>query len=110
MEYKKYTTELREKIVSIYISGGTSIRKLAAEYDLNPSTISGWIQRSKALAKDDGSHSLVDISEIISSASNDVPKETFKGTITFRMNSFEFEISLNQLGAFLEEVKNAGRK
>lgn len=78
--------------------------------DLNPSTISGWIQRSKALAKDDGSHSLVDISEIISSASNDVPKETFKGTITFRMNSFEFEIGLNQLGVFLEEVKNAGRK
>ena len=109
MEYKKYTTELREKIVSIYISGGTSIRKLAAEYDLNPSTISGWIQRSKALAKDDGSHSLVDISEIISNA-HDVPKETANGTITFRMNSFEFEIGLNQLGAFLEEVKNAGRK
>jgi len=109
MEYKKYTTELREKIVSIYISGGTSIRKLAAEYDLNPSTISGWIQRSKALAKDDGSHSLVDISEIISNA-HDVPKETDKGTIIFRMNSFEFEIGLNQLGVFLEEVKNAGRK
>ena len=28
----------------------------------------------------------------------------------FRMNSFEFEIGLNQLGVFLEEVKNAGRK
>jgi len=39
-----------------------------------------------------------------------VPKETANGTITFRMNSFEFEIGLNQLGAFLEEVKNAGRK
>ncbi|MBQ2527608.1 MAG: transposase [Spirochaetales bacterium] len=109
MEYKKYTTELREKIVSAYISGGTSIRKLAAEYDLNPSTVGSWIQRSKAIEKDDGSHSLVDISGIIGNA-HDVPKETDKGTIIFRMNSFEFEIGLNQLGVFLEEVKNAGRK
>ena len=110
MEYKKYATELREKVVSTYLSGGKSIRQLAAEYDININTVGGWIRRSKALEKDNGSHSLVDISEIISSASNDVPKETDKGTITFRMNSFEFEIGLNQLGVFLEEVKNAGRK
>ena len=109
MEYKKYTTELKEKIVSTYISGGKSIRKLAAEYDLNPSTVSSWIQRSKAIEKDDGSRSLVEISEIISNA-HDVPKETVEGTIIFRMNSFEFEIGLNQLGVFLEEVKNVGRK
>ena len=109
MEYKKYTTELKEKIVSTYISGGKSIRKLAAEYDLNPSTVSSWIQRSKAIEKDDGSHSLVEISEIISNV-HDVPKETVEGTIIFRMNSFEFEIGLNQLGVFLEEVKNVGRK
>ena len=57
----------------------------------------------------DGSHSLVEISEIISNA-HDVPKETVEGTIIFRMNSFEFEIGLNQLGVFLEEVKNVGRK
>ena len=49
MEYKKYTTELKEKIVSTYISGGKSIRKLAAEYDLNPSTVSSWIQRSESV-------------------------------------------------------------
>ena len=109
MEYKKYTTELKEKIVSTYISGGKSIRKLAAEYDLNPSTVSSWIQRSKAIEKDDESHSLVEISEIISNV-HDVPKETVEGTIIFRMNSFEFEIGLNQLGVFLEEVKNVGRK
>ena len=93
MEYKKYTTELKEKIISTYISGGKSIRKLATEYDLNPSTVSSWIQRSKAIEKDDGSHSLVEISEIISNA-HDVPKETVEGTIIFRMNSFEFEIGL----------------
>ena len=109
MEYKKYATELREKVVSTYLSGGKSIRQLAAEYDININTVGGWIRRSKALEKDNGSHSLVDISEIISNA-HDVPKETFKGTIIFRMNSFEFEIGLNQLGVFLEEVKNAGRK
>lgn len=109
MEYKKYATELREKVVSTYISGGKSIRQLAAEYDINVNTVGGWIRRSKALEKDNGSHSLVDISEIISNA-HYVPKETYTGTITFRMNSFEFEIGLNQLGAFLEEVKNAGRK
>lgn len=109
MEYKKYATELREKVVSTYIAGGKSIRQLAAEYDININTVGGWIRRSKALEKDNGSHSLVDISELISNA-HDVPKETFKGTITFRMNSFEFEIGLNQLGVFLEEVKNAGRK
>ena len=109
MEYKKYATELRDKVVSTYISGWKSIRQLAVEYDINVNTVGGWIRRSKAIEKNDGSHSLVDISEIINNA-HDVPKETFKGTITFRMNSFEFEISLNQLGVFLEEVKNAGRK
>ena len=109
MEYKKYTTELRDKVVSTYISGGKSIRQLAEEFDINVNTVGGWIRRSKALEKNDGSHSLVDISEIISNA-HDAPKEAFKGTITFRMNSFEFEIGLNQLGVFLEEVKNAGRK
>ena len=109
MEYKKYATELREKVVSTYLSGGKSIRQLAAEYDININTVGGWIRRSKALEKDNGSHSLVDISEIIGNA-HDVPKETDKGTIIFRMNSFEFEIGLNQLGVFLEEVKNAGRK
>ena len=109
MEYKKYATELREKVVSTYLSGGKSIRQLAAEYDININTVGGWIRRSKALEKDNGSHSLVDISGIIGNA-HDVPKETDKGTIIFRMNSFEFEIGLNQLGVFLEEVKNAGRK
>ena len=109
MEYKKYATELREKVVSTYISGGKSIRQLAAEYDININTFGGWIRRSKTQEKRDDGHSLVDISEIISNA-HDVPKETANGTITFRMNSFEFEIGLNQLGAFLEEVKNAGRK
>ena len=109
MEYKKYATELREKVVSTYIAGGKSIRQLAAEYDININTVGGWIRRSKAQEKGDDGHSLVDISELISNA-HDVPKETANGAITFRMNSFEFEIGLNQLGAFLEEVKNAGRK
>ena len=76
MEYKKYATELREKVVSTYLSGGKSIRQLAAEYDININTVGGWIRRSKALEKDNGSHSLVDISEIISNA-HDVPKETY---------------------------------
>ena len=109
MEYKKYSTELKEKVISSYLSGGKSIRELAGEYQISPSTVNSWIQRSKAFNQDNGTHALVDVSGLITTI-QEASEKPLCGSITFRMNAFEFEMDINQLGSFLEVVKNAGRK
>ena len=109
MEYKKYSTELKEKVISSYLSGGKSIRELAGEYHISPGTVNSWIQRSKTFTQDNGTHALVDVSELIQTI-QEVPGKALCGSITFRMNAFEFEMDIHQLGSFLEAVKNAGRK
>jgi transposase-like protein len=98
MEYKKYSTELKEKVISSYLSGGKSIRELAGEYQISPSTVNSWIQRSKAFTQDNGTHALVDVSELIHTM-QEAPEKALCGSITFRMNAFEFELDIHQLGA-----------
>ncbi len=42
---KSYTPEFKQQIVDLYHTGGISYPQLEREYDVNRSTISGWVKQ-----------------------------------------------------------------
>jgi transposase len=45
---KPYSLDLREKIISTYEAGNTSIRQVAERFQVSKTTVQSWLQRKQA--------------------------------------------------------------
>ncbi len=108
MKYKRYSLELKERVVTEYSKGGVSIAKLAEMNGINCNTVANWIKAARECRNASDGNAVIDVTSAIRSLAT-VSEPHEPETVSFRLNgSFEIETRKENLKAFLEAMRDAG--